>query len=747
MKKQFIKSIIALLCLGLVFSLCPFTPTVSAKTVYKTLAFDKKIDRIENFKKGEIRNLKMVEKDGKVEMSLLTSKNGEYISPVVKAPFEALHIGLHWNEELFDGALIEAYVRTSSDGENFSEWIKVNAERDAGRDGIFEEETFASLIGTKRAAFAQAKIEFISEKGISPKLKTLTFTFLNSGEESKQIVKELSLAPFGIAALIETVQKISPNGKSINVITREGWGADESHRFLDDGTENWTRSYHGTRKLIIHHTAGLESNGELDLETNKETIRSIYRYHAIDRGWGDIGYNALVDAAGNIYEGRYGTHDLASRSLDSMSNSDDIMTLDVEGAHAASYNSGSFGVSALGNFTDSDVPDAQLTSIKDVLAFVADSRGIDPQEKSDFLRYDDAWHYDLNNVVGHKDVGATECPGILNDYLKDIKAHISLTTFPSLEFSYVNNIEQGITFNWSFSEATEYQYALEKVLKMPENQPWDTAWLNPENPDMITTSDESVAFNMYGLEDEANYVFYVMAINENGDPISSVSHINFKNEYSVIVDNLDCNTNIIGSGWTASTNVSGFYATNYFAHPRGVGANVFEWLPDLPNDGNYDVYVWYTAGFDRARNAPYTVFYQDEEGFNLNNTILVDQKINGGKWVLLDTFYFKAGNAKIQLSDDTNRYVIADAVKFSLNRTEEIQCGECKIFCDGVCITPVCVVSSCNDNNASTTDTCINPGTCEAVCEHASIPDAFCGNKDCEEGENWYNCPRDCKVR
>ena len=27
--------------------------------------------------------------------------------------------------------------------------------------------------------------------------------------------------------------------------------------------------------------------------------------HAVTRGWGDIGYNYLIDQKGNIYEGRY----------------------------------------------------------------------------------------------------------------------------------------------------------------------------------------------------------------------------------------------------------------------------------------------------------------------------------------------------------------------------------------------------------------------------------------------------------
>ena len=125
MRKHFKRGITALLCVSLIFALSPVTLTVNAKTVYKTLAFDKKIENVE---KGEKRDLKTVEKDGQISMSSLDGKNGEYISPVVEAPFEALYIGLHWNEELFDGALLNAYVRTSHNGEDFSEWIKVEAD-------------------------------------------------------------------------------------------------------------------------------------------------------------------------------------------------------------------------------------------------------------------------------------------------------------------------------------------------------------------------------------------------------------------------------------------------------------------------------------------------------------------------------------------------------------------------------------------------------------------------------------------
>ena len=53
--------------------------------------------------------------------------------------------------------------------------------------------------------------------------------------------------------------------------------------------------------MIIHHT--VTQHQEADPAA---TVRAIYYYHAVTQGWGDIGYNFLVDLHGNVYEGRYG---------------------------------------------------------------------------------------------------------------------------------------------------------------------------------------------------------------------------------------------------------------------------------------------------------------------------------------------------------------------------------------------------------------------------------------------------------
>ena len=91
--------------------------------------------------------------------------------------------------------------------------------------------------------------------------------------------------------------------------------------------------------MIVHHTV------TRDPETDpKATLRAIYQYHAVSRGWGDIGYNFLIDQQGTIYEGRFGGDS-------------------VVGGHALQYNWGSIGIAILGNYSDHSITDATRASL------------------------------------------------------------------------------------------------------------------------------------------------------------------------------------------------------------------------------------------------------------------------------------------------------------------------------------------------------------------------------------------------
>ena len=122
--------------------------------------------------------------------------------------------------------------------------------------------------------------------------------------------------------------------------SRELWGADEDLRF-DDGSEIWPQMYVPVKKLVVHHTA--TTMNYADRDDAMAEVRAIYTYHARTLGWGDIGYNSIIDRFGNIYEGRFGR--------EFAPNDREFISAGVVAGHALSHNYGSTGIALLGTFT------------------------------------------------------------------------------------------------------------------------------------------------------------------------------------------------------------------------------------------------------------------------------------------------------------------------------------------------------------------------------------------------------------
>lgn len=162
------------------------------------------------------------------------------------------------------------------------------------------------------------------------------------------------------------------------IISRAGWGANEEYRFDSEG-EAWVREYREVEKVIIHHTVTANIGDPLAM------IRSIYFYHAMERGWGDIGYNYLVDRFGNVYEGRFGGEN-------------------VVGGHAYQYAFGSSGIGTMGNHSIADVTESCQAAIIAITAWVG--RNLDPLGSGDFLEAPS-----LPTICGHRDVTQDACPG------------------------------------------------------------------------------------------------------------------------------------------------------------------------------------------------------------------------------------------------------------------------------------------------------------------------------------------------
>lgn len=198
-KKIFTVSSFAII-IGLIFSSFPVVPMLASETTYNTKAFDAVLKSEADFAGGRFDNVQMISTgEGHASLRPANGRGGVYITPVTEAPFDAGHIGLHWEEDLPEGADVVTYIRTSDDGESFSEWVRTTVEDGIGPDGFESEETFAALVGVGNSSFAQAKVEFIPGKRMTPTVRSLTFTFLNSSADSEETVKRLTLSSWATA--------------------------------------------------------------------------------------------------------------------------------------------------------------------------------------------------------------------------------------------------------------------------------------------------------------------------------------------------------------------------------------------------------------------------------------------------------------------------------------------------------------------------------------------------------------------
>jgi len=91
-----------------------------------------------------------------------------------------------------------------------------------------------------------------------------------------------------------------------------------------------------------------------------------------------------------------------------------------------------------------------------------------------------------------------------------------------------------------------------------------------------------------------------------------------------------------------------------------------EYTPEIPEIGEYAVYVSYLQSDENVTDAHYTVFHSGGK-----TSFLVNQTKGGGTWVYLGTFRFDKGihaeSGKIELtnqSDESGRTVSVDAVRF-----------------------------------------------------------------------------------
>lgn len=105
--------------------------------------------------------------------------------------------------------------------------------------------------------------------------------------------------------------------------------------------------------------------------------------------------------------------------------------------------------------------------------------------------------------------------------------------------------------------------------------------------------------------------------------------------------------------------------TSRFTNSSSQETATVQWLPQIPETGEYAVYISYSSSAENVRDALYEVYHTGGiTKFNVN------QQVGGNTWIYLGTFNFNKGKFDDQglvlsnRSSELNKTVSADAVRF-----------------------------------------------------------------------------------
>lgn len=85
-----------------------------------------------------------------------------------------------------------------------------------------------------------------------------------------------------------------------------------------------------------------------------------------------------------------------------------------------------------------------------------------------------------------------------------------------------------------------------------------------------------------------------------------------------------------------------------------------KWTPEIPEEGEYGIYLWWSAHTTRDGLAIVEIKHADGV-----DTVRINQKANGGQWNYIGTYKLSAGTDNyVRLSSSGNGQAIADAIRF-----------------------------------------------------------------------------------
>jgi hypothetical protein len=311
-----------------------------------------------------------------------TASGGPVVSrPVVSRPLATARrfnlVGMRWRGR--SEPAISMRVRRP--GRGWSHWQKVEAHADHNPDPKRGERMAASSdplwVGTGDAI----------QYRMSRRVAGLRLHFVNVGRYAH--------------ARARAAQDPEPD-----FVSRAEWGASQC--------PPREAPLHGSVKaVIVHHTVSLNDYTPAEAPA---IVLAICRYHRNSNGWNDIGYNALVDKYGVLYEGRAGGLDQA-----------------VVGAQAQGFNSETAGIASIADHTTVAATPETLGAIARYIRWKL-AVHLQPLSGPVTLtsaggsesRYPAGARVTVERVIGHRDTGRTACPGdLLYGQLDDLRTMVA----------------------------------------------------------------------------------------------------------------------------------------------------------------------------------------------------------------------------------------------------------------------------------------------------------------------------------
>ena len=292
-------------------------------------------------------------------------------------------------------------VRVSADSVAWGPWralVLASAEGRAASAGRARA-TASEPLWVGDACYVQYRLTVGGRPATRRTITRLRFAFINSMGHDAADALPATMTSFAALAGAATAGRsttvadfpLAPRATSSRpaIVTRAGWGADGSWR-------HQRLRYARVRMAFVHHTAGAT---EYTPEQAPAIVRAIAYYHAKVLGWGDIGYNFLIDKYGTIYQGHRGS-----------------MRRGVVGAQTLGFNAHSTGISLMGTFGTSEPTPAMLASLERLLAWKLSLTGVGPLGHATMRsggsgKFAPGVRVRFNAVSGHRDACFTDCPG------------------------------------------------------------------------------------------------------------------------------------------------------------------------------------------------------------------------------------------------------------------------------------------------------------------------------------------------